>query len=444
MTMIALTINNNFLKLASLECQLFKKIPLGSSIVDDCEITNQEDFVVLVEKSLAEVELPEREIVVGLNEEKTYLLEGASVGDLSGLAPYEPDQLYIIQNPKTPQIAAVEKALVDGYAQALEGLGFRVEGFVPLALSLAGLTKEKETPHLIVCLEDDELVFVLVKEGGVVPFSATYPAEHILESTTAVLEFVKAKYQTTDIKKLYVCGEKSDQVVKTLKEAKLLVEDLKVGPPEFCKLISLLQFNDPDLTIRPGESPAPKRKMPHLPTLNLPPLTLPLTLAVLLVAGVVFGGLVFFRRTTSTPVKPLAPTVVPEATPAAEEALPTGRQATTSGGPIVIKETEPPVVAEHALPEKFDKSVYKIQILNGRGTQGAAANGQAKLEELGYTVTEIDNTAWSLYSIIKVKEGSEALLEALTADLESEYEFGDSEILEKDSPFDAVLIIGSH
>jgi len=262
--MIALTINNNFLKLASPGRQLFKKIPLNLSVVDDCEITNQKDFGALVEKALTEVELPGREVIVGLNEEKTYLLESASVEDLSGLAPCEPDQLYIAQNPKAPQIVAVEKTLVDGHARALTALGFRVEGFVPLALALAGLTKEKETPHLIVCLEDDELVFVLVKEGGAVPFSATYPAANILESTTAVLEFVKEKYQTTDIKKIYVCGEKSGQIAKTLGEAKLLSEELKIDPPEFCKPVSLLQFNNPNLTLRPDSSVA-KHKHPKFP-----------------------------------------------------------------------------------------------------------------------------------------------------------------------------------
>lgn len=244
--------------MASLEHQLFKKIPLDPSVVDDCKIVNQEKFVSLVEKALADVELPSKEVIVGLNEEKTYLLASASVDDLSGLAPYEPDQLYVAVKETGSQLAAVEKSLVDGYSKVLEALGFKVSGFIPLALSLANLTKEKEMPHLIICMEDDELVFVLVKEGGVVPFSATYPSGHVLESATTVLEFVKEKYQTTDIKKIYVYSEKSSQVTKTLKEAKLLVEELNVDPPEFCKLISLLQFDDPDLIIHPGSS-APRR-----------------------------------------------------------------------------------------------------------------------------------------------------------------------------------------
>ena len=267
--MLAITINNNFLKIAAPERNLFKKITLEPSVVDDCQIADQEKFVALVEKELANVELPSREVIVGLNEEKTYLLEGASVDDLSGLAPYEIDQLYVAVKERgsrkglspdggglSPggQLAAVEKTLVDGYSQALEALGFKVLGFVPLALALANLTKEQEKPHLIVCLEDDELVFVLVKESGVVPFSATYPSEHILESTTAVLEFVKEKYQTTDVKKIYICGEKSGEVSTTLKEAKLLVEESKIDPSEFCKLVSLLGFEDPDLTIRSGSA----------------------------------------------------------------------------------------------------------------------------------------------------------------------------------------------
>ncbi len=440
--MVAVTINNNFLKLASSERQLFKKIPLETSVVDDCKIINQEGFVALVEKALAEVKLPGREVIVGLNEEKTYLLESVSVNDLSGLAPYEVDQLYIATKGLSPdggglspgsQLAAVEKTLVDGYAQALTALGFRVEGFVPLALALANLTKEKEAPHLIVCLEDDELVFVLVKEGGGVPFSATYPAEHVLESTTAVLEFVREKYQTTDIKKIYVCGEKSDQVAKTLKEAKLLVEELKADPPEFCKLISLLQFDDRELTIHP-ESVAPKRpKLPRLPTLNLRPLIIPLTLTVLLIAGVVFGGLMFFRRTTSTP----APT--PIETPKTPEATPSAEEATTSAGPLTIVETE------HAPSPstELDKSAYKIQVLNAKGVQGVAAKTQDKLEELGYQVVDIDNASWRPNSIIKVKEGNEDLLECLTKDLEGEYNLTEPEILEEESEFDAVVIIGS-
>ncbi len=440
--MLAITLNNNFLKLALPESQLFKKISLDPSVVDDCKIIDQEKFVALVEKALADVELPSKEIIIGLNEEKTYLLESASVEDLSGLAPYEPDQLYTVV--KDRQIVAVEKALVDSYSSALSALGFEVRGFVPLALSLANLTKEKEAPHLIVCLEDEELVFVLVKEGGAVPFSATYPAKHILEATIAVLEFVKEKYQTTDIKKVYVCGEKSDQVAKTLKEAKLLVEELKIDPPEFCKLVSLLQFDDRELVIRPGV--VSKTGLPRLPTLNLPPLTIPLTLAAFLLAAIILGGLAFFRTPTSPPIKTLK---TPETTPSAEEAT-TSAESASGGGPIVVKETpeatetaEPSVVSEAEPEEKFNKSVYKIQVLNAKGVQGVAARTRDKLEELGYQVVDIDNTSWKLNSTIKVKEGNEALLEALTADLESDYEFGDPEVLEADSEFAAIVILGS-
>lgn len=431
--MIAITINNNFLKIAAPERNLFQKIPLDSSVVDDCKITNQEGFVALVEKSLTGVELPSKEVLVGLNEEKTYLLESASADDLSGLAPYEIDQLYVTQNPKIPQLAAVEKELVDGYLEVLQKLGFKVSGFVPLALTLAGLTKGQEKTHLIVCLEDNELVFVLVKEGGAVPFSATYPADNILESTTAVLEFSKEKYQITDIKKLYVCGEDAERVAEILKKAGLVVEVLDIKPPEFCKPVSLLQLDDQELVIHPG-SVAPKYlKLPKLPKLftrlnlrsnfggpKLPkiPNRLFLLLGIFGLLGLVLAALVF-TKIPKAAKPPEALIEVPEATESAEEVVP---EVTASAEPLV--------------------SAYKIQVLNAKGIQGVAAKVRDKLEELGYQVTDIDNTPWRNDSVIKVKEGNEKLFETLTKDLEGEYNFTESETLEEESEFDAVVIIG--
>lgn len=384
--MIAITINNNFLKLVSLEQRLFKKIPLSPSVIADYKITDQKGFVTLVEKALVGIELPSNEVVVGLNE---------------------------------------GEGLADNYSQALEALGFKVRSFVPLALSLANLTHEKETPHLIVCMEDDELVFVLVNEGGKVIFSATYPTEHILEATTAVLEFAKEKHQTTNIKKLYVCGENTKQVAEELKKAGLLVEIIDIKPSEFVKPVSLLQLKDGGLVIRPEEDGQRKRfsfknlrsKFSRVGGPNIRKFVIGLAfvnglaIAIFLIVTVVLPRL---KTEEAPPVTiPVVTTPVPEATESA------------------------------SLSTELDKSTFNIQVLNGRGTQGVAAKGQVKLEELGYTVTNIDNTIWSLYSVIKVKEGNEALLEALTADLGTDYEFGDSEVLETESEFDAVVVLGS-
>jgi len=370
--MLAITINNKFVRLALPEQKLFKKIPLSPSV---------EELVASVEKGLAGIELPSNEVIVGLNE---------------------------------------GQKLTDAHSKTLETLGFKVTGFIPLALSLANLTKGKETPHLIVCLEDDELVFILVKKGGEVVFSATYPAKHILEATTAVLEFSKEKYQTTDIKKLYICGENAKLVAEALKKAGLMVEISNLEPSNFIKPLSLLQL---PVGVTPSKAKAKVKK--------------PFNIRKFLIGLVFVNGLAIVGFLIVTLLRP--PTTVPTKVTPVPEAIKSAEPA----GPIVVKDSE---ATESAVPSPttvLDKSAYNIQVLNGRGTQGVAAKGQTDLEELGYTVTDIDNTAWSLYSIIKIKEGNEALLTELTTDLEADYEFGDSEILEADSEFDAVVILGS-
>ena len=505
--MPAITINNNFLRIASPGDRFFEKIPLDSPIARDYKIIDHGSFAAILKKAFTKKKLLSKEVVVGLNEEKTHLLElevsSTSKKNVSELvkktlretAPYKSSELYVAvkvlcetQKRKVLQVAAVEKDLIDSYRKAIKAAGLEIKGFVPLALSLANVTAQKEKPHLVVCLEDNELVFVLVSEDGAVPFSSTYTlpssprklGDFILEATTAVIEFGKDRHGAKDIRKIYVCGEKSKQVARPLEKAGLAVEDLKISPVEFAKPVSLLTFDDEELMLgrqglealktvlskadrwlesfKPREVPTISRRVSEVAR----PRSLGgqvgrakksgvavlkfLGIGVLLVV-LVGGGWVFIRSTTGTkwsgpdkqtPERLVVPLIskTPEAT---IPAVPKLQEAT----PTAVLSPTPTVISEPKLSLDFDKAAYDIQILNGKRVTGVAARAKAALEELGYTVADIDDTYWRVQSHLQVKEGLDDLRQSLLHDLGDTYDFADPEVLEVESEFDAVLIIGS-
>ena len=525
--MPAITINNNFLRIASPRDKFFEKITLDSPIARDYKIIDQGSFAAILKKAFAKKKSLSKEVVVGLNEEKTHLLElevspaaKESIPELVKKAlretvPYKPSELYVAvkvicetHKRKVLQVVAVEKSLVESYRKAVKAAGLEIKGFVPLALSLANITAQKEKPHLVVCLEDNELVFVLVSENGAVPFSSTYAlpsspkklGDFILEATTAVVEFGKDKYGAKNIRKIYICGENSKQVAKPLKKAGLVVEDLKISPVEFAKPISLLTFDDKELMLgrqeleglksvlskadrwlesfKPREFPAKTHRVSKKLTLGKAPgkesdsllrkesdsggdsgspvfKFLGIGLLLVVLAG---AGWVFIRSTTGkkwsgpdkqTPERWVVPLALetPEATaPAVSRQEP---QETTPSAqllevtPAAMLTPTPTAAPELDLGADFDKASYDIQILNGKRVTGVAARAKADLEELGYTVAEIGDTYWRVQSHLQVKEGLDDLRESLLYDLRDKYDFAEPEILEAESGFDAVLIVGS-
>lgn len=449
--MLAITINNNFLKIAAPARNLFQKIPLDSSLVDDCVIVNPEALAAKIKEVLKEANIADHDAVVGLNEERTYLkeifvpaaekeIEPFIVEKLSELIPFDEQEVVYTykllardKRGKILQVTAVEKRLLESYTQTFGLAGLSLVGLVPLALSLANIVPDADQPDLVICLEDNELVYILVSSYGGVSFSATYTLEKDIKDsksafvrwTNEVLQFSGERVAARDITKIFVCGENEELIREYLGEIKLMAESLVIDEnPEFVKAVSLLHFDDPDLTIRPN-SLAPKhpklRKLPNLPKLpKFPklPKRLPLLLGIFGLLGLVLAALVFIKspKSPKPPETPAEVTEVPETTPSA---------------------------IEEPTTEEFDKSAFAIQVLNAKGVQGVAARARDKLEELGYQVVDIDNTSWRLDSLIKVKEGNEELLKSLTEDLEGEYNLVESEILEEGSEFDAVVIIGS-
>lgn len=95
--------------------------------------------------------------------------------------------------------------------------------------------------------------------------------------------------------------------------------------------------------------------------------------------------------------------------------------------------------------ETEDRSIFKIQVLNGSGVKGAAATAKDYLESMGYTGVETGNAEGDNYSqtAIEVKAGQEKLFAILKADLGAKYTV-DAVMgtLSASSTFDGVVIIG--
>lgn len=97
-------------------------------------------------------------------------------------------------------------------------------------------------------------------------------------------------------------------------------------------------------------------------------------------------------------------------------------------------------------PVEFDRAELSIQILNGSGESGVAASMETFMEDLGYENLEIGNADNSDYEnvTIQIKEEYEDLAQLIDEDLASDYTVNsDYEILEDDSEYDVVIIVGS-
>ncbi len=151
-------------------------------------------------------------------------------------------------------------------------------------------------------------------------------------------------------------------------------------------------------------------------------------LAVGLFAGLlVGGGYFYFQRSGS-------------ASEADQEAVPT----------LAPIDAESEIADEPTTTPEPTSAVSKgditIQVLNGSGAPGAAGDGQALLQNLGYENISVGNAGSFDYeeTEIYVKEDKKEFIEELKNDLEQEYEVSvQSEYLEEDAEYDIRIIIGA-
>jgi len=97
------------------------------------------------------------------------------------------------------------------------------------------------------------------------------------------------------------------------------------------------------------------------------------------------------------------------------------------------------------VPVDFDRAKFSMQVLNGSGVSGAAGSMETFLEDLGYENIAIGNADNSDYQniTIQIKKEFEDFVEIISKDLSDSYTVNkDYEILDEDSKYDAVIIVG--
>lgn len=108
--------------------------------------------------------------------------------------------------------------------------------------------------------------------------------------------------------------------------------------------------------------------------------------------------------------------------------------------------TREPTSTPTPTPE-IERMDLNIKVLNGSGKEGAAGAFASLMEDLGYEKPDADNADNYDYKdiTIKVKDTpkGERIYDLLKEDLEAEdYLINDMEILDEDSEYDAVIIVG--
>lgn len=121
-----------------------------------------------------------------------------------------------------------------------------------------------------------------------------------------------------------------------------------------------------------------------------------------------------------------------------------GEKVEPSPTPLPLSETEP---TSSPLPEaSFDRSDYKLRVLNGTTTSGLAASTSAKLKDLGYKIEKVANATNSAFlkTEVRVKPDLKELLENLLKDLSAiEFEGEEGPQLKDSDTSDGEVILGA-
>jgi hypothetical protein len=156
-----------------------------------------------------------------------------------------------------------------------------------------------------------------------------------------------------------------------------------------------------------------------------------------IIALLLAGGAFFFfnRGATNNQQGNLTPTVSPTLEPTEE---PTA----TPSGSITPGETSPTVRPTTGKVESATE--LNIQVLNGSGTVGAAAEVRDFLSNQGYENIDTGNADNYDYEgiTINIKSSRQEFLTDIKSALEEKYTVGDSGTLSAGSAYDVVVIVG--
>lgn len=113
--------------------------------------------------------------------------------------------------------------------------------------------------------------------------------------------------------------------------------------------------------------------------------------------------------------------------------------------PVEPTPSEEPQSSPTPTPEKIDISKYKIEILNGSGISGEAAQAETLLQQEGFTVVSIGNASQTDYenTIIRTKKDvPQIFTDKLKNALEKIYILDQAEELSENEENDVTVIIG--
>ncbi len=114
--------------------------------------------------------------------------------------------------------------------------------------------------------------------------------------------------------------------------------------------------------------------------------------------------------------------------------------------PIASITPEVQATATPAPKSDFDRSLVKLQVLNGSGVSGLAGKAKTYLEGLGYKDVVAGNASVSdlVETTISVKDSKKELLENVISDLSKNYKVSEkTETLVASSKYDFVITLGS-
>lgn len=509
----SLTINNNFIKVSEasyhptgFEIHVLAKKQISHDILDDSTILNTEAFAKELKTFLGEIKPPLRTnlVLVGINEEKTFLKVVSlptETKDVPEALSWKLEEEFFLKKedtyfsfhelrPNTYQLVAVEKRLLGGYLDALEASNLVIVGCFPTVLPLIRLLAEPEAAIMLVTLEDNELVFLLMRSGEVL-FSSTNRLEktiqesksEFLEMTERLLTFWRSHENGQEPLKIFVGGKEVEILKEYLGGEKLQVEvlpfpvektpDLGEEVHNFEKVIALSMLDlkrDAAFNLLPpdyrkkvmrekDESLLPKKPSTQIKFTEEQAFMPKRKNRKIVVGGIIsfvvvlLGFLVWYfdllpqRRLfdglfptqsisplpslTGEPSSVLLPTLTPEEEPTPE--------------PTLEPTLEPtPELTPEPTPEPVDKGSLTIRVLNGNGVTGSAAQARVFLAEKGYNAVASENADHFNYTktVIKIKPGNDRLLEVLKADLAERFQLDEVQSLPEDQDVDIIVIVG--
>lgn len=299
------------------------------------------------------------------------------------------------------QVVALEKELLMSLSSAVKKHGIKVELVTAIGVLLGKTTAGREAPVIIKWINNENLLVLAV--NGLVDLVVSEINDDDL------MLYAKQKWGLAVNPEEIVINENDFNLTKNVFSEKSKGDDKLI--------LNLPMLKDIVEVVKPEENIF-KGEMIEEDDVKKPASKLWIYLVILLIVLVV-GIVVMYKAGFYKSIFPG-----------------TGKIETVTPTPMPTVEVTPE-------PTKVDLSIYQVQVLNGSGVTGEAANIKTSLLGNGFVNIDTGNATATTEGVIRIKSGVPDGAVKFAVDVTEDYKMGELGTLTADDKYDLIIVIGS-